>query len=136
MNDAEFLRFFDEVGSQTPPPAPVRFGHREHLRLAWLYLSREGTERGTARMTAAIQRVAAAHGASGKYHETITRFWARLVAHHIAHDRGAASFDDFLAHSPRLLDTSLIGRHYRSDTLATERARREWLEPDLQPLPA
>ncbi|HEY7031460.1 MAG TPA: hypothetical protein VH482_09050 [Thermomicrobiales bacterium] len=133
MTDEEFLRFFDGVGQWA---GPVRFGHREHLRLAWLCLSRDGEARGGARTIAAIRRVAAAHGASEKYHETITRFWLRLVAHHLASDPAAVSFDDFLSHSPRLLDVGLMRRHYRPETLAGERARREWVEPDLAPLPA
>ena len=136
MTDEQFLRFFDELGQHARPAAPMRFGHREHLRLAWLSLSREGEQQGAATTIATIQRFAAAHGASEKYHETITRFWLRLVAHHLDADPPASSFDDFLSHSPRLLDTGLMRRHYRPETLAGERARREWVEPDLVPLPA
>jgi hypothetical protein len=133
MTDEESLRFFDDVGK---PVGPFRFGHREHLRLAWLCLSRDGEDRGAMRTIAAIRRVAAAHGASEKYHETITRFWLRLVSHHLETDAPASSFDDFLSHSPRLLDTGLMRCHYRPETLAGEWARREWVEPDLAPLPA
>jgi len=135
MTDEEFLRFFDEVGQPSPSTVPMRFGHREHLRLAWLCLSRQGEQHGAASTIAAVRRVAAALGASEKYHETITRFWLRLVAHHIKRDPVVASFDDFLLNSPRLLDPGLMRRHYRPETLAGERARREWVEPDLIPLP-
>lgn len=87
------------------------------------------------RTIAAIRRVAA-HGAIEKYHETITRFWLRLVARHLREDSPAAAFDDFLSGSPGLLDTGLVRRRYRPETLAGEQARREWVEPDLKRLSA
>jgi hypothetical protein len=46
------------------------------------------------------------------------------------------SFDDFPSPALRLLDVGLLRRHYRPETLPGERARREWVEPDLTPLPA
>ena len=36
---------------------------------------------------------------------------------------------------PALLDKRLLGRHYRSSTLAAGPARRGWVEPDLLPFP-
>ncbi len=36
---------------------------------------------------------------------------------------------------PALLDKRLLVRHYWSSTLASEPARRGWVEPDLLPFP-
>src|SRR5438270_12214170 len=45
-----------------------RFGHREHLHLAWRALQAHDHDAAVADVEAAIRRIAAAHGAPGKYH--------------------------------------------------------------------
>ncbi|HLN04960.1 MAG TPA: hypothetical protein VK217_01680, partial [Acidimicrobiales bacterium] len=42
-----------------------------------------------------------------------------------------ASFEDFLAESPGLLDKQLLARHYSAQTMWSETARRRWVAPDL-----
>ncbi len=111
------------------------FGHREHLELAWTYLKRyEGDELHRA-VASAIRHVAAKHGAPGKYHETITRFWVHVVALHRAAS-GAASFDQFMAENPALLDSRLLGRHYSRELIGSSGARNRWAPPDLCELPS
>ena len=46
-----------------------RFGHAEHVRLAWLYLRRYPLLQAIARFRATLQAFAAAHGKHGLYHE-------------------------------------------------------------------
>jgi hypothetical protein len=46
-----------------------------------------------------------------------------------------ATFDAYLAHSPRLLDKRLLTRFYSSRVLASAPARTGWVEPDLAPFP-
>jgi hypothetical protein len=41
-----------------------------------------------------------------------------LVAHHVAADPDCADFGVFADRNPALLDKRLLGRHYRSSTLA------------------
>jgi hypothetical protein len=110
------------------------FGHREHLRLAWLAV-RESAEP-AALVRSAIQRYATAHGAAAKYHETVTLFWVRLVAHCIAVRRDLDDFDAFLAAFPLLLDKRVLTRHWNAETLFSDEARAAWVDPDLLPLPA
>jgi len=43
------------------------FRHRDHLLMAWLYLRRDGTERGSESIVAGIKRFAAAKGVPEKY---------------------------------------------------------------------
>jgi hypothetical protein len=130
-DDGEFLA---AVEAATWPGE--RFGHREHVRLAWLYLRRQGPEVGYARIRDTIQRYATALGAAGKYHETVTRAWSAHVYAALRESPGVEPFSDFLAAHPELLDGKLLERHYRKQTLEAEVARREWVAPDVAPLPA
>ncbi len=124
MNDSAFLEAFENA---TLSP----FRHIDHLRLAWLYLSQHGWDEGIRCIRSGIQGFAAAHGASGKYHETITLFWAHVVQQAMDEQPAVTDFDTLIAHNPYLLDTHLIQRHYTPEHLAA--GRSQWLEPDLHP---
>ena len=111
------------------------FSHREHLELAWSHLSAYDEAEAQRVIKASIRHFASAHGAADKYHETITRFWVRMVAlHHGA--SGADSFDEFLGGNPELLDGRLLTHHYSPELLDSPRARKQWVEPDRLDLPA
>lgn len=112
-----------------------RFGHREHLELAWTYLGLYDADAAQRRMISAIRHVAALHGAPDRYHETITRSWLHLVAIHRSGST-ARSFDEFIADNQGLLDRRLLRRHYSEELIASEAARAGWADPDLRPLPA
>ena len=77
------------------------------------------------RFCSALRRFAAANGAPGKFHETIT--WAYLT---LINERQAATpvddFASFASAHPDLLDnrTGALSRLYDSETLASELARR------------
>jgi hypothetical protein len=129
--DAEFQRLADRV-----QVAGRRFGHREHVQLAWLSVRHYGgAEPATARLTEWLRHLTAAAGRPQKYHYTVSRAWVELVAHHLAEEPVADDFDAFAARHPGLLDKRLLGRHYSSPVLASAAARREWVEPDLRPFP-
>ena len=130
MNDAEFLRAFDDCSLPNE-----RFRHRDHLRLAWLRLRRDGAEAGSDAVRAGIRRYAAAHGAADRYHETLTTFYLRLVTHAIARRPEVDDFERFLVAFPLLLDTALPSRHWGAETMWSAQARAGWVEPDLLPLP-
>src|SRR5580698_6681057 len=83
------------------------FGHREHLELAWTYLANNSVEDTNRQMASAIRHVADLHGAPDRYHETITTSWVLLVATHRSQDN-AATFDQFIATYPALLDRHLL----------------------------
>ena len=112
-----------------------RFGHREHIQLAFIAGRRHGAAAVSDLMRDWIGEIAAAHGAPHKYHDTITIAWARLVAHHVATDN-EDDFDEFIHRNPGLLDKSLLARHYTSSVLGSAEARSGWVPPDLIPLPA
>ena len=129
MTDEAFVREF--FGSLPDG----RFGHREHLRLAWLALDRcGGVDEALPLVEHAIQNYARAHGAERKYHRTLTEFWVRLVDH-ARSTRPELGFDALLDAFPLLLDPRLAERHWSADELRSEAARAGWVEPDLVPLP-
>ena len=130
MGDPEFLRLFHE-GSLPEE----EFHHRGHLRLAWLVLSHHTRSEAEKIFAREIRQFAVASGASGRYHDTLTRFWARLVGRAMENAPEAGSIDQLLTRFPFLLDKSLPYRHWRGETFNSDLARAGWVEPDLVPLP-
>ncbi|HEX4832299.1 MAG TPA: hypothetical protein VH478_14545 [Trebonia sp.] len=112
------------------------FGHRQHVELAWRLLAgHDGEQAAADAMAAAVRQVAAAHGQPGRYHETITRAWARCVAVHQQRWPGG-TYPEFAARNPQLLDSGLLGHFYSPALLGSDAARASWVEPDRRPLPA
>ncbi len=130
MDDREFLRLFHDG---TLPGEEFR--HRGHLRLAWLVLSRHRANEAETRVTREIQRFAAANGAPGRYHDTLTRFWVCLVSHAMGNAPDVSNIDELLARFPILLDKNLSRRHWREETFNSDKAQAGWAEPDLLPMP-
>ena len=130
LNDDEFLRAFFSAEL-----ANSDFQHRDHLRVTWLVVRRHGRAEAETRITEGIQHFAARHGHAAHYHDTMTRFWVRLVAHAVASRPEIEDFDAFLAAYPMVLDPSLPFRHWRREAMFTPEARAEWKEPDLVQLP-
>lgn len=130
LNDQEFVRAFEacELSNES-------FHHRDHIRLAWIYLQRYGEREAGQHMARAIRTFAVHHGKSDKYHETITLAWLRLVANAMRRVPREASFNQLTIASPELLDKRTIGRFYSTAALASQATRTFWVEPDLQPLP-
>lgn len=129
-SDEDFLRAFEALSF----PAD-QFHHREHIRVAWLYLKSSDATRAAERMCAGILRFANHHGATQKYHHTLTLAWMRLVAAALVETPESHNFTQFLAEHLELGDKDLLKRYYSTELLQTNAAREGWVEPDLQPLP-
>jgi hypothetical protein len=130
MTDDDFLRsFFD---ASLPNSS---FHHRDHLRLAWLVIRRDGAGAAEDVVTAGIRRFATAHGHGDRYHETLTLFWVRLVAHAMQAASSAIAFENTLDAHPMLLDPHLPLRHWSREVLFAPEARSNWIAPDLVALP-
>lgn len=130
MTDDEFLQAFLDCTL-----SGAQFHHRDHLRLAWLLVTRFDREAASVAITRGIKRFAAHHGQSDKYHETMTRFWVRIVAHAIMAQPEIDSFERFLETFPLLLEGKLPFRHWSRETMMSPAARTGWVEPDLVALP-
>lgn len=126
MNDVELLRGFEEASL----PAEA-FHHREHVRVAWLYLRREPAGLALERFAADLRRLAASYGKPGLYHATVTWAWLLLVGERASRSEAADS-ERFLDEHPELLakQPGLLERYYRQETLQSDLARRVFLMPD------
>jgi hypothetical protein len=127
IDDAGFLRAFEDC---TLPGSA--FHHRDHVRLAWLYLRRCPPLEALARFTEGLKRFAAANGSPGLYHETITWAYLFLIRERMAEGE---TFEGFAARNPDLLawKPSVLDRYYDRETLGSERARRVFVMPDRSP---
>jgi hypothetical protein len=113
---------------------PSEFRHYQHLTVALWYVWNLPSEEAGAKMTTGIRRLAEAYGKMG-YHETITLFWLRMVSGFVAKQRGECSLT---ATTNALIecynDKDLIRQFYSAELLATDKAKSEWVEPDLKAL--
>lgn len=125
--DDEFLEAF-ENGS-LPESA---FRHRDHVRLAWLYLRRLPPAAALAKFSEGLRRFAASLGKSRLYHETITWAFLLLIRERMERDGAAESWTAFAERNPDLLawKPSILDRYYRPETLASDLARRVFVLPD------
>ncbi len=133
LDDETFLaRFRNQTLS------PEQFGHRAHLRMAWLYLKRYPLADACAYMCADTRAFAESLGAPGKYHHTVTEALMRIVdlRTHADTSKPMDSFEDFLAANPDLQADArgLLARHYSDECLNSDTARVRWVEPDLVPI--
>jgi hypothetical protein len=116
-------------------PAGGRFGHREHIHLAYIAVRRHGPGQAPAVVARWLRHLTAYHRAPQKFHPTVTRAWVEIVAHHVAAGPPATDFAAFADAYPPLLDKKLLTRHYSSRALASPAARTGWVEPDLARFP-
>lgn len=108
---------------------PWAFGHREHLFVAWAYLRAQPFEEGAMRFVTQLKKFAAHHGATSKYHATITWTLLHVLAEAID-ENPHADFDALLAARPDLLDArGALLALYDRDVLDSDRARRVPLLP-------
>ena len=110
------------------------FHHREHVRLAWIYLRSYGRAGAEERIAQTIRRYAAAQGAAQKYHHTITMAWMRLVEAALARSAPEWDFDAFAEAHPGLFVAGALERHYSQERLQAAAARTEFVAADRAPL--
>ena len=110
------------------------FGHREHVRMAYICLAGADPEAGFRRMRTELQQFLDHHDVSpGKYHETLTRGWMLAVGLCMEETPDTDSSAAFLARNARLLDPELLLRHYSKERLFSDAARSTFLQPDRAP---
>jgi len=115
---------------------PDRFGHRAHIRLAYVYLVEHDEQAALARMRSALLAFLRHHGIPvSKFHETMTAAWILAVRHFMESSTPAASADAFIDANPILLDSTIMLTHYSAGMLFSPEARTRFVEPDLRPIP-
>jgi hypothetical protein len=131
MTDDEFLAAFEACTLE-------EFHHRDHIKVAYLYLRRYPLDEAIAKVRARLQALAVAWSApvdnlEKGYHETMTQAWVRLV-HLTLSDCGVAeSADAFCEQQPKLMQKTHLQLFYSRERLTTWEAKREFVEPDLAP---
>jgi len=128
VNDIEFVKRFEDG---TLPSES--FHHRDHVRMAWLFLSRYPLLEALRQFSSALQRFAVAHGQPNLYHQTIT--WSYLFLINERRERLGTSqgWDKFAEANADLFewnDGGVLAQYYLPETLQSELARRVFVLPD------
>ena len=128
-------REFKEQVEACTFPIP-NFDHRANLRLAYIYLVENETEEAIARMRNSLLRLLQKAGIdpSSKFHETITKAWVLAVQYFMSQTDESKSADSFINSNPEMLNTKIMLTHYSADVLFSDNARKEFIEPNLEPI--
>src|ERR1041385_8585835 len=112
----------------------AEFKHSAHLAVALAYLSESPLAEATERMRRSLECFIQRHNQTG-YHETLTVFWMRLLAH-----LAVARYPEMpLWQRANAVIASHgtkwpVEAHYSKDLVSSSNARQTWVEPDLIPL--
>lgn len=134
MTDRELLHQFEACTF----PAE-KWDHRAHLTAAYQYLRDHFPDDAIDHMRRGIKKYNKAMNVPDSldrgYHETMTVAWMKIL-HAMMQSLGAEdSAGAFLEKQSFLLNKRLLLLFYSRDLIMSERAKREWVEPDLAPLP-
>jgi hypothetical protein len=133
-SDAEFLASFE---AQRWPLD--QWHHRDHIRLAYLYLRSLPFDQATDRIRAGIRAHNAAHGVPDQptsgYHETMTIAWLRLVEVVLQEYGPEETADAFCDAHPELSQKKTLRLFYSKERFMSAEAKAVFVEPDLAPLP-
>ena len=129
MTDDEFLAAFEACTLE-------EFHHRDHIKVAYLYLRRHPLNEAIAKVRTGLQALAVAWNApiddlEKGYHETMTQAWVRLVDLALSNHGSSESADDFCDQHPNLMQKTHLQSFYSRERLTTWEAKRGFIEPDL-----
>jgi hypothetical protein len=134
MDDESFLRQFEECAWPFD-----QWHHRQHIKVAYLYLRRYPLAQAVDRMRESIKRFNAAHrvpeGLDRGYHETLTRAWMHLVHFTLCQYGAAASADEFFEAHPQLWQMKVLRFFYSRECLMSAEAKAGFVSPDISELP-
>ena len=110
------------------------FHHREHVRVAFLYLTRYSVLDALQVFSKTLRRFAEARGKPQLYHETITCAYVFLIRERMAKAGKNQSWDGFARSNPDLLvwKDGILTRYYRPETLDSNLAQGVFVLPDLR----
>jgi hypothetical protein len=139
MSDAPVPRLVARFEDCTLPKK--EWTHQAHLTVGLWYASHLPYEDALVAVREGIKRLNAAHGvpttATRGYHETITRFYMRVLCRYVAHEepRPPGAWNERVrALLARYGERELPLRHYSKDRLMSREARFGLVEPDVRPL--
>ena len=126
MSDDLIRRFEDG----TLPASEFR--HRQHVRVAWMYLKEGSPLAALARFIEGLKRFAERIGRPDVYHETTTWAYLLLIQERMARAGYGETWEEFEARNPDIFvcKPSVLDAYYREETLGSELARRVFVMPD------
>lgn len=138
INESEIRHIVHGFQKHTLPKE--EWTHQAHLVNGLFYILREGFEPSITLMREGIKSYNVSVGTqntdTGGYHESITVFFMHVLNAFRKHFQENSSLV-FLVNqfdgSP-LMDENLFFRFYSKERLFSVKARREWVDPDIQPL--
>ena len=126
----EVIRRFEDCSF-----TPEEFGHAQHLTVLVWFLSQYDRETALEKLRAGLLRFLR-HLGRNAYHETMTRFWVKIVGNFIEH---ASKPWDVAGLANEVIERSgdkiLFYEYYSRELAGRAEAKAEWHEPDLKPLP-
>ena len=127
MKDSEWMEAFE---SCTLPNDS--FHHRDHVKMAFLYLQKYQPLEALDHFSSALIRFATAHGKPNLYNETITWAFLLLIRERIARTNSPQTWTEFSETNTDLLrwDDNILLKYYRPETLTSELAKKVFLFPD------
>ncbi|MGA9801593.1 MAG: hypothetical protein WBQ68_21415 [Terriglobales bacterium] len=128
MTDQELIDRFEDG---TLPEAC--FHHREHVRTAFLYLTRYPVLEALQIFSNTLRKFAITLGKTQLYHETITWAYVFLIHERMARGETKQTWEEFARVNPDLLlwKNGILTKYYRAETLASELARSVFVLPDV-----
>lgn len=111
---------------------PELFTHEAHLRIAWICINQYGVEKAVKIVCDQIKSFVIIANAEDKYNHTLTVAAIKIV-HHFMQKSNSQTFPGFVDEFPRLKThfKNLIEAHYSEGTCFSDRAKKEFVEPDL-----
>lgn len=131
LNDVDFLTDFESCKL-------TNWSHKTHLRMAWLYLSRNERRVAVNKIFDGIKNFIQSSPIARQttFHFTMTYFWIQMIDLAIAQSPKDINFETFLGLNTHLMNGGLFLDYYRKETLLNNPvARQEMVLPDIKPLP-
>ena len=127
MTDEEFISRFEDCSLNNE-----LFHHPDHVKLAFLYLSRYPAFEAIQRFSLSLARFARAMGRPRLYNETITWSFLFLIRERMARAGRQQTWSEFAAGNPDLLSwkDNVLKKYYREETLSSDIARSTFVFPD------
>lgn len=134
MDDEAFLRQFEDC---TWPFD--QWHHRQHVKVAYLYLRQLPLEEALDRMRDGIKRYNSVHhvpeAPDRGFHETLTQAWMRLVHFTLCEYGPSTNADDFFDQHPQLWQMKVLRLFYSPEHMMSAEAKASFVEPDITGLP-
>lgn len=131
LNDDDFLNTFESC-------TLTNWSHKTHLRMAWLYLTRNDRRIAVNKIFDGIKKFIEHSNVARKttFHFTMTYFWIQMIDLAVAQSPKDLDFEAFLGRNSHLMNGGLFLEYYRKETLLNNPiARQEMVLPDIKPLP-